>query len=99
MKIDVTAEDIELGKPSSACECPVARAIKREVKRNIVKVLPGAVWIDNDNYTRRYRVTLPSVVTAFIYAFDSLGGHNLDSRDRISRGLKPFTFELDYTEP
>lgn len=63
MKIEVTREDIEHGYRSSACYCPVARALRRTFDKAAVGVT--GIRINGKNYDH------PSEVSTFIKRFDA----------------------------
>lgn len=64
--VDVTADDIRLGVRSSACECPVARAVKRATGKQTVRVTPGAITIGGMTV-----LNTTSKIYDFIVAFDA----------------------------
>jgi hypothetical protein len=80
--ISVTQEDIVLGKPSDARECPVARAVARATRREVSFVDPieGVRFIDED-WKAAYK--LPEAAQKFIVAFD------------FAEPVSPFSFNLE----
>lgn len=80
MKINVTAEDIRLGKRGTPNSCPIARAIKRRLTNRDVWVSDSEVWVKVP--FRRY-VDLPKEARDFVKDFDR------------SRDVKPFSFNLE----
>lgn len=87
MRFTVTSDDIRLGKRLDACNCPVARAVRRRLglapRRVIVYQYEGITVIDHG---RRYES--PPRVKEFILRLDNKG----------RRGLKPFAFDLPVPE-
>ncbi len=81
MLIEVTAEDIRLGKPGSLCNCPVALAVKRAYKAT--RVMADALSIS----VGRFKVATPPEVEVFLHKFDLWHGHK--------RCPKPFSFRID----
>jgi len=81
-QIEVTARDIQKGEPKTHWACPIARAIKRVVKRVIdVEVEADGVIlysVFDDSHD-----TLPIRVRNFIYKFDT------------GKQVKPLTFTLN----
>lgn len=74
MRIRVTEEHIRKGVPFSACDCPVALAIKEATGHGWVSVGIGGVSLSDPerpgHVGRRYR--LPPAVDAWTKKFDSL---------------------------
>jgi hypothetical protein len=72
LAVEVTADDIRLGKPSSICECAIALAISRLPGVDSVFVEFGSVLvryvIDGLRYGATYN--LPEPACDFIEAFD-----------------------------
>lgn len=80
MKIEVTEQDIKLGRRCSRDRCPVALAFKRAgIKPDGVTGM-AVVFFYKTSYTE---VTLPSKVANFIADFDN------------SVVVEPFSFDLD----
>ncbi len=65
-KIVVTKGDIKNGLPSDECFCPVALAIARGLKTEVVEV-----WGDGDFYINGKIIEQPEKVETFIDRFDS----------------------------
>jgi hypothetical protein len=68
IEIHVTQEDIATGEERNCHACPVARAIKREVRRDVIVevytlnvAMSGGGWAD---------IELPSIAASFIEQFD-----------------------------
>lgn len=85
MKIEVTEDDIRMGRPKSACACPIALALKRagikgDVAENLVCV-------------KRSIYQLPAVASDFIRRFD------LEPMDCARVALPPFSFDIDIPTP
>jgi hypothetical protein len=90
MKIEVTADDIKVGKPGMAAQCPVALAVQRAVGKCFVTVAQDVSVYTESTFgvMRSRRADLPGIAKDFIRAFDRefySGAH---------AGM-PFTFELD----
>lgn len=82
MRIEVTQEDIENGKPYSAWSCAIAVAIRRATRREIVWVKLG----ENTIALYRREIPLPHSVKEWAERFDE------------GRSVEPFTFDLDIPE-
>jgi hypothetical protein len=80
MKINVTQEDIDLGKPRCPWDCPIARAVQRQTRDEAYRVLPGLVYKWDDNSQAEM---LPPEACEFIQQFDGNG----------KASVKPFSFE------
>lgn len=81
MTIEVTPEDIRMGKRNMLCSCPVALAIKRATGAERVAVGgTDALWVSDNE---PLKVNLPIEARSFIFAFDE-GGQ-----------VTPFTFDLE----
>lgn len=80
MKITVTTEDIRSGKACNPWQCPIAKAVTRQVPNTFVEVGSAHVVIDNEY------VPLPEHVVDFIAAFDG----------KLPTGVAPFEFEVPY---
>ena len=88
LKVKITKEDIEDGVAGSCYWCPVARAIRREVKK-LKDTRAGYLLTGVAVYCREVRVgewagNLPEEIANFVIAFDT---------DRNS--VKPISFELE----
>jgi hypothetical protein len=85
LRVEVTAEDIAVGRPGKCCYCPVALAISRACG-------PGFIGVSSKNVgflfhrARPKFVPLPEVARRFICDFDS------------GRAVAPFAFDLDVPE-
>jgi len=77
-RIHVTQRDIDEGEPGSPESCPIARAIKRKLKTNNVRVGGYTATIE---YERHH---LPDEATNFIELFD----------DDRAEDVEPFVFVL-----
>lgn len=82
MKIDVTAADIQLGRPRTITLCPVARAIRRATKSR------HGLWSVCESFILcgKIRHKTPRKVAAFIRRFDN------------QKPVEPFSFELKVKE-
>lgn len=85
MRVCVTARDIREGKKGDGDSCPVARALRRALKRNGgYEACSMAIRTAHVKRKGEYKmVQVPEKVSAFIRSFD-----------RSRRGAKPFTFTL-----
>jgi len=85
LRIDVTMQDIQKGQPKTACDCPVALAIKRNPKvvNAIVTYDKITVFIHDQAW---YDMEVPEIV-----------GHFLNKFDRYEL-VEPFSFTLDLTK-
>jgi hypothetical protein len=94
VKIEVTEDDIERGKPISASQCPIALACRRTFDKGVTVTLQSGIHVyyfnddridlysrDCPKFTKTYSIT--ASVTKFIRDFD----HGLE--------VKPFTFETE----
>lgn len=79
MKITVTKKDIENGFPASCSSCPIALAIRRATRKNI---LVGSSEIGHPAIGFK-DIKLPKKVRLFIERFDQ------------DIPVKPFSFTLD----
>lgn len=82
VRVNVTREHIEAGETGSPCACPIARAVKAVVKRNVhvdVDVVDVALIEGGDIEAR----PLSKRASEFVVAFDS--GYD----------VKPFAFTLN----
>lgn len=89
MKVRVTEEDIQNGKPAKVDSCPIALALKRCTSRE-VRVLHDEVRIGDDRYF------LPKKAQKFIVAFDKTTT-GLKKFLTISQNVmlvRPFEFEV-----
>lgn len=83
--IDVTAADIEAGERGECQVCPVALAIKRVIRGDlIVSVIMGdvAIYKPTDLERSLVRIELPDKVGTFITDFDK------------DRSVTPFAFAI-----
>lgn len=80
MKIRVIRDDIRKGKRKSLCECPVARALKRQTPFSKITVCSALTFIQSNGGS--VVVDAPKAVSDFITKFD------------LGEPVKPFTFEL-----
>ncbi|QDK02061.1 hypothetical protein SEA_GIBBLES_104 [Gordonia phage Gibbles] len=78
MKVTVTQEHIDNGKPYEICNCPIALALK-DKDFNHVEVSTIGMTASKDDELLYY--TIPTVAKEFIKAFDD------------GQPVKPFTFE------
>lgn len=78
MIIDVTKRNIKMGEPESCYNCPIARALKREFRKqnDAVIVSNSSIWVGDTRYKPTKRVQ------TFINKFDS------------GEAVKPFSFRL-----
>ncbi|QGJ92042.1 hypothetical protein SEA_KEELAN_78 [Gordonia phage Keelan] len=79
MKVEVTQEDIDLGKPGDPKSCPISRAIQR--KRGVVRAttMPGEAYVTRPDRWTYYK--MPRKAMQFVLDFDQL------------KSVEPFTFE------
>lgn len=88
-RIQVTQEDVVEGKRSSSCECPVARAIRRQTDYKKVAVWYGrrfsgiGLWKTANGTGVRTDIVIPTIVIARATVFDTTGK------------MKPFEFTLE----
>jgi hypothetical protein len=83
--ISVTPEDIKLGTKLSCKRCPIARAIKRQVKNGV------AAEVSFDMFSLNYNGVveegfLPKKATDFVFRFDD------------GKSVKPFAFRAKVDE-
>lgn len=64
LKIEVSKEDILIGTPRSAYNCPIAAALKRAFPNSHIRVA-GTIFIDGR------RLSLPDICNTFMVAFDA----------------------------
>lgn len=64
MRIDVTQDDINNGRPRTSQHCPIARAIKRQLNCSNIAVGPTEIEIGSDSYKT------PDEAYFFIRLFD-----------------------------
>jgi hypothetical protein len=85
MVIQVTKQDISQGKRTAPDECPIALAIKRQLKHTYVSV--GRDFISLMKIGRLDRLATPKRVSRFILSFDC----------NFFKWLwcRPFSFDLD----
>jgi hypothetical protein len=85
IKVDVTANDIRLGKRKDACSCPVARGIGRALRGLGVEVQSvSAGWQSLEVNDFEFADT-PVKASRFIETFDAAG----------RKAVKPFSFTLN----
>lgn len=65
MRIEVTQKDIDRGKPCDDSMCPIALAIKRQIRRRVVNVTRSRV-----NLAHGRIIGLPKEALVFIEWFD-----------------------------
>lgn len=83
MKIEVTQEDIDAGKPGSGCWCPIALAARRATGRYVhVSYETVAIELGENSWSRHI---LPLETRTFIERFDN------------NEAVAPFAFELKGT--
>ncbi len=83
--IDVTQEDIDRGRRSDDCYCPIALSVARTLGV-MVRVTRRNIYIwDGCNGDGSYLACLPDVAHDFVDAFDRNG----------AQAVKPFTFEIE----
>ena len=80
VKIEITANDIRLGKRGQPTSCPIARAIKRELGDHPKVGGSGSFSIMLGGEYQRY--SAPDKAGKFVYRFDT------DGKDAV----KPFSF-------
>lgn len=84
IKIEVTEEDIKDGVRENVKQCPVARAVLRQLDfAEVVEVSMGGIDINFDVPGRKFiRYKIPKKVMRFIQRFDE------------GKSVKPFSFVL-----
>lgn len=88
MTINVTQKDIDEGIPKNCYDCPVARAIRKALKPDLVAVRERFIHLHlrvegSPGSTSKQAFITPPAVRAFIDAFDE------------EQPVQPFTFELE----
>lgn len=68
--LDVTAEDIKLGKPGDPCACAVALALIREFKQSCT-VGSAYAYVHDSNDNPNLYIKLPTQVRTFIGHLDA----------------------------
>jgi hypothetical protein len=85
--VEVTAKDIERGMPRQSCECPVALALGRAVRKQVaprpLQITVGCLQAIMSVDGWWVEALLPSDASAFINSFD----HN--------EPVAPFTFKIE----
>jgi hypothetical protein len=83
--VDVTATDIQSGKPGNCCMCPIALAVNRTLAVGLLCVsFNDSIMIRNDKRVEKAtKAYLPREATDFIDAFDNLAS------------VEPFSFTID----
>lgn len=88
MLIEVTSEDIRLGKRNNCWKCPIARAITRKLNvplvRQFVEVSPTIVFLEENRDNVLFRAKLGIRAIRFIRRFDK------------KKEVFPFRFKLDF---
>jgi len=83
IEIDVTTEDIKLGRKGDCGKCPIALAICRALQcKCSVNSISVNLFFPNQDPIRVY---LPSTASNFVFTFDHI----------IKGEVKPFKFVLD----
>ncbi|AXH46555.1 hypothetical protein SEA_ROBINSPARKLES_110 [Gordonia phage RobinSparkles] len=80
MKVTVTQEHIDKGKPWEICNCPIALALKEKGFAN-VEVSTLAISVGKNNQALLNHYSVPSIAKQFIKAFDD------------GQTVEPFEFE------
>jgi len=80
MTIDVTWDDIRLGRRAHPSGCALARAVKRQTGVSDVMVTSGGIWVDDAHYD------LPDRLRGWPTRYDMFPHWRLVFR--------PFSFEL-----
>lgn len=94
LTIDVTENDIRMGRKENEAHCPVARAAKRALREKKVKGYtvtvpdPNYILLDDAKGWEGIRVPLPAKAQKFISTFDTEG----------KKAVKPFTFTINVKE-
>lgn len=86
MRVDVTQDDIDRGRPRVACACPIAKAVERCCGYEYVLVGHRDVRGYRPGDVRRIVIPatpLPSEAAAFVRDFDA------------GRSVSPFSFDLE----
>lgn len=66
--VQMTQRDIDNGRPGDPCNCPVARALKREFQDRRVSAGAEYLWVGPSS--RRITWRTPEIVRFFISRFD-----------------------------
>ena len=69
MNVQVTNKDINEGTRRSCCDCPLAKALKRTLKQNVVVGTADFFYIDEKTGEQKY-IILPNSAQEFILNFD-----------------------------
>ena len=96
MKLRVTQDHIDDGKPDHVCECPIALALKETLKERGIRAIHLAVednyvrlWVPGEGFSRLHRAELPEEAKTFIQKFDYAFPDG-------SPGVDPLEFELTF---
>ena len=88
MKINITKKDIEQGQPENIKCCPIALALKRTFKTDMVEVTKDdatnqvILHIDDNEYDKDYVSNFNDIVS-FVNEYDH------------GQAVEPFTFEIN----
>lgn len=88
VRIEVTAADVEAGRPCSPKECPVARAAGRVLPHapDSAPAVVSPLWLCHGPWMAREKIRLPADVGDRIAAYDRSGV------------MLPFSFEVEVEE-
>ena len=96
MKLRITQDHIDDGKPDHVCECPIALALKETLKERGIRAIHLAVednyvrlWVPGEGFSRLHRAELPEEAKTFIQKFDYPFPDG-------SPGVDPLEFELTF---
>lgn len=83
MKLSITQEHINTGKPRESCDCPIALALRPYFPDRLIVVHEGGISIFKDEYEYLQITSPPEQARQFIHDFDN------------GRPVVPFEFELN----
>jgi hypothetical protein len=81
--VEVTEEDIILGKRKRSCECPISKALKRSTGFDWGVGINTALYFGPE-FSKNSFIELPKEARDFISKFDQ------------EKPVKPFKFEIEY---
>lgn len=84
--VSVTKRDIKAGVPEDTVECPIARGIRRLVKKSVKVDVMGDDGVDFEFKGKTVNRKLPIKAKDFIFDFD------------FDEAVEPFEFKLNIPE-
>jgi len=88
MRINVTQQDIDFGKPACGAACPITLAIKRAIPSALL-IMTFTTWMEITHADGTYEsYNLPPSAKEFIAAYDV-------SRRILTSDARPFSFEIE----